>query len=692
MTIHASNPFDSYKFAIRTALGGNGEFRPIFKERGIDSITLAGEREDFFFLFESFNNDYINSLPTEDITVFTEEQYGKFFYEYGRTLLGNLSICLTKADWNSVDYNFDGGAASYVGEYYHALITLKDKISGVIEQFRKEAVGDTYSKHNFNFELIADEIIKQKEIVSQSKESADMRNSKIFLISYIGIMFVLYGMLILVSQSLSERNIFTFFKAPQSTQSNKIFTELFVESNIGAEERQHIMTLMYVFWKTTNFYKRVSGFEELDGVIGTLYDFVNRVISKLDGTDESAEKLKDLLDKDLIDESFANGLSIQTFTDNYDIFENMLYFKSATIIENDYCNIFGFGKEYIYHYDMKDDEDNRIEEKTMSPIRSYIKSSLKSRYSNEDIEKIFTEVKNILTGVEVDDLAKVNPGIILWLCLLASCFRTIQLRKTERSNTAHNEINGAIDILDILIIKLYDTWFHSKKYYIQSKRPNYTQSDGARSSLAILRGEIDEIIMDYLEFVRFGLSDNISDEDKHLYINTREKLLYAYLYGNEKYWTSDKVEEVFPISNGTDGFVRNCAEKNGRSIVQTVFKEGAFSAIVMLYRDFELPKYIIKSLSIEPDHNYTGISAIDRVINVAHGEINNTTEDMPKMYMLFDYALLWVAIDGILKKYNVGNYFDFGDPDNSLQNYSIEKVVASKVAHKIQTSINLNRL
>ena len=53
--IEANNPFLSYKLAIQFALGCKAAGRPVFKARGINTIVLSDEIQDYTFTFNDLN-------------------------------------------------------------------------------------------------------------------------------------------------------------------------------------------------------------------------------------------------------------------------------------------------------------------------------------------------------------------------------------------------------------------------------------------------------------------------------------------------------------------------------------------------------------------------------------------------------------------------------------------------------------
>ena len=691
-TIDANNPFLSYKFATQIALGCKGAGRPVFKARGIDSITLADEIQDYTVNFGELNYKYVEELPTHDISVYTSEDYGKFFYEYGRTILANLMVCLTRADWNSVSID-SNGVAPYLGNYYNQLINLDDKLLEVINNFKKEAI-DQSSYLPFDMQYLkASEIIKEnKENIAKSKVSDDMCNMCIFYCAYIGLMFTLYGMFILFSQiSNKDLDLFSFMKNPKSNSSLTLYERILREAFLGNEEKKHIISLVYVFYRMTQFYNRTSGLKGMDSLIGTMYDISETFVSKLmSSTTDTAEQIKSVLDPDFMDTSFAAGISIESFTDKCDPLLDVMYFRSANIINKDNPNIFGFGLTYLRSYNLESEtEEKKLSSKefVLPGIKTYLESCMKSQYSNEDIDRAFGEVRNLVSGVEdTDQFSKVESGFILQLVLMASAFRILNARSTQRNKKAHNEINGAIDILDLIILKLYHTWFSSGKFYIQPNRPNYCMGrEGALSTLKELQLEVDDVLKFYIEFVRYGIG-NIIESDTAMYEHYKyEQILFITEDKN-----IDRFNKHYPMID-KDTFIKLCATKNGKTITQCAFYgKDTFSDIVKHYEHKEMPKYIITKLSGSFE-KYTGNEYIDNAIDMAY-DVRSESESNPEIYAVAIYATIYFVLDTIFRRFNIGNYFDFGNAENSLGSYNIERIVAKSIAAPLKHAVDFSKI
>jgi len=692
-TIEANNPFLSYKLAIQFALGCKAAGRPVFKGRGINIITLADELQDYDVVFGELNYKYVSELPAEDISVFTTEEFGKFFYEYGRTILANLMVCLTKADWNSVAID-SNGVAPYLGDYYNNLLNLDDKLDEVIATFKKEAITESdYLPYDFDYHKASELIKAYKSEVQASKMSNDMKNTEIFFCAYVGLLFILYGMFILFSQIEEENNLYSFIKSPKSVSFLGIYEAILKGATLGNEEKQHLITLVYAFYKMSDFYRRTSGLKEFDSFVGTMFDISENFVAKFDGKEsEDAQTIISFIDPDLMDKSFANGCSLDTFCGKCDPLLDTMYFRSANVIERDNPNIFDFGMVYLraYKLDSETEDEKLTSSKFLEPaIKSYLEAGIKPQYTNEDVERAFGVVRNLLTGVDdPEQFSKVEPGFILQLVLLAATFRILNNRSTVRSNKARDEVNAAIDILDIMVLKLYHLWFGSHKYFIQPNRPGYCNGcEGINATLNELKNETISILKYYFEFVRYGIG-SISESDRTMY-NTFK--LEEVTYQTEEVKPS-WINKHFAFVD-KDTFVKLCATKNGKTLTQLVLFEGtddSFPNIVKHYEHKELPKFVVKSLTASPE-NHTGIDYVDRVIDLAY-DVKKDSETNPEIYAVAVFATLYFSFDMIIRKFNVGNYFDFGDADNSMNSYLIEHTVAKLVAAPLQKSVTMSGL
>ncbi len=682
--INADNPFKAFKAAIDFALGCGGSGRPVFKERGIDSITMCNDISDYKFEFGDLNYNYVNELVMSDSSVFTAEDYGKYFYEYGRTLLGNLMICLCKADWNSVSTD-SNGEAQYVANYYNQLLKLSgEKLHDVINHFKKDAISqEDYLPYELKYGNAAFKILEYKEVAAAYRDSKDMKNTDIFYCAYVGLMYSLYGLFILLSSVSGDYDVLSFFKTPKSKSVFTVYDKILKEIQLGNNEKKHMISLVYCFYIMTKFYQKTSGLKKMDPVVGTLFDVCETFVDKIKNSDsEAAVNLRSLVDPD-ITESYTSAPCLKSFTSSVDQLTESQYFRSCCVLDRDNTNIFEFGLEYLKAYNPKNtvDEDQPKlynSGEILPAIKVYLEEGLKSSYSEEDIERGFGSVTNLLNGIEDANLfSNVDPGFILQLILTASTFRVLDKKSTRYSDKSRKMINGAIDILDILILRLYQIWFKSNKYFIQPKRPKYLEDQNINTTLTELKNETFGIIANYLEFVKFGTQD---------IPNSEEKLYYDYLekYLNEFTIKPEWINENFPYND--DGtFIICCAGKKGRSIVQFAMLEEdksvsrqTFAKLIKKFENSNIPKEAIKSLSKEPNR-YTGINHIDRVIDYSYS-IRDAVYDDPQVYAVAVYGIYWFTIDMLLRKFNTGNYFDFGIAEDNMGSYGIEATIKKLIA------------
>ena len=142
-----------------------------------------------------------------------------------------------------------------------------------------------------------------------------------------------------------------------------------------------------------------------------------------------------------------------------------------------------------------------------------------------------------------------------------------------------------------------------------------------------------------------------------------------------------------------DTFIKLCATKNGKTITQLALFEktdDSFPNIIKHYENKNMPKSVIKSLTVSPE-NHTGIDHIDRVIDLAY-DVKKDSETNPEIYAVAVFAMLYFSFDMIVRKFNVGNYFDFGEADNSINSYLIEHTVAKLVAAPLKRSVEMSGL
>lgn len=693
MQIDASNPYISIKTALRFALGSKGIKRPIFFKRGIESITLKDEYDEYEFLFDKLNYDYINQIQTSDVTTYNDKDYGMFFYEYGRALLGNLMICLSKADWYSID-EADSTPASYLGDYFNDLVVLNDHVDQVLTAFSKETLSDQELPFNFNVKKAYDAIIDYKNTIEKNCScETDMGNITIFYVAYVGLMMVLYGLFLLFG-FIKDIEILDFLKSPKSQDFDTAYASILQNENVDINQKKHVISLMFVFYSMTTFYRRTSGLTKFDRLSGTMYDICETFIGKFK-TDEQFN----LLDKELVDENFTNGISVTTFCQKYDPLSDIYAFRDGVVITNDNTNIFDFGELYLESFDFEIEDPTSTEENPehiylsdycIPQIRSYLNSGMASSYTDEDISKAFTAVSNFINGVDTDQFSTVDPGIILQLVLMASSFRLLE-GQDKFNEQSKNKISSAIDIIDTLIVSVYRNWFNINKYFIQPSRPNYCGTS-CNQTLGELKLEVECILACYFEFVRYGSSKDgaIYDADKLLYRTFKHDVYYDFTAGNAT--EEDAINYLYPNTDALS-FISACASRSGRTIAQCALYNNTNYGIEKLSEisaKKPLPKSVLTDYASKAE-SYTGVEIIDKIVeNISF--LKSYAVSDPEVYMIAVYTLIFDVFDKMFQKANTGNYFDFKTPEDSIGLYHMDSIISNYIALPIKNLIERNGL
>ena len=692
INVLANNNYIAFKQALKIVFGGKGSFRQVFKERKLYGLVFKDDIEETEYEFGDLNYKYIEEIPISDITVFNNEEYGKFFYEYGRTLLANLMICLTKADWNSVS-QLSNEEAEYINKYFTSLTVLDNHVDSVIDSFKKNYINENdYSEFIINYKKASEIIRCYKSEFAAYKDSQDMKNSDIFYCAYIGLMFTLYGLILILSNDV---DVSSFLRSPSSKSSLSIIKNILTGlSNAAGDDDEghpqcHFISMVYAYYKMTSFYKLVSGYNKLDPMLGVLFDLSENFISKFDVDDNveefNATEMRKLIDRDFIEESvYSSGINLQTFTSVVDPLLELLQFKSGCTITNDNTDIWEFGRVYLRSYNCYNvgDDDYKSMMSDLNPImKDYLKEGMKTSYSKEEMTRIFGVVSSYLSPAKIEEYTEINPGLILQLTVVASAFRVL-----EDKNPSNSEISGAIDIIDTLILKLYEMWFKSGKYYHQQHRPKYIQNDSCNNTLKYLKSEIDSIILSYLEFVRYGIS--MTETDMPMFKSLKEITLFAL----DKEHLDEFISSKYPFID-PDTFIRLCAKREGRTIVQTVFENNTeydFVNIVSRYEHKELAKHYIINYSNEPER-HTGISIIDRAIDNSK-EARNSSLSNPEIYVIAVIGVIWVYFEDIFRDKNIGNYFDFGNASASLNSYKIEHIVTDMLLIPLKRKYDISSI
>ncbi|MDR2409343.1 MAG: hypothetical protein LBE13_14685 [Bacteroidales bacterium] len=672
MHINVGSPYNCAKIALRYALGSIE--RPVLKSTSNDFLVFHNSNEEVLFNFPELNYSYINKLPVENINSFGQEEYGKFFYEYGRVLFANLIVAITHLDWYAAIEKSNKEEFKFVSEYYHEIVSLNNKVNMVLDAFcdtikleRKHPV--------FDFIRSSLEIMNAKEQNSLSSDALDIKNTKIMVFIYTALWFSITGYLLLFCERADIDGVSRFLASQASKAEANTLLRSIADSQEDDEKKINICSLLFIYFHINRYYLISSGLTIQD----PLLDIVAKISYSLINLIKDEEDFI-IIDNDLISGVSGLGPSIASFSERYDLLDDIVPFQEQAILKNDIANIWAFGKEYAYMYESLSTSDpdftpleNYIEPcitkyiKKNSNIASYLHSD------NINIEKAFLYITNIIIGVESDKAGVICPGTILQLTLIASTFRLIE--KSSGFSTMTNErrilVEAGIDIIDMLIIVLYKLWFLSNKYFIQPKRPKYTKGS-IGETLEELREEVLLILEEYFEFVHYR---DKADNPKYGVIK------YKRLIKMDKLTTGDIVNDFFNMAN-KDAYITESIKHGIYTIAYSALCNGindeyTIEGLAEMASTTELEKDIINKFSkysSEVVRQYTKIPLIDAMMSCYY-TIKQHTYDEPNNIVIAIYALLYDSIEKQLEKNSTGNYFEFSQADNLTKSYRLESII-----------------
>jgi hypothetical protein len=679
MRIDVGSPYNCVKIALRYALGNIK--RPKLSNIVDNIITYRNDTEEVLFEFPSLNYEYANKIAMEDIPSFTQEEYGKFFYEYGRVLFANLIVALTHLDW----YAFGEKARSelrFVGEYYDELLKLDAKLEEVLNAFMDtiQVKRDTTNPY-FDFAYTAFEILKVKQNNAMSLESRDIKNTHIMVMAYTAMWFTITGYLLLFCQ---KADIDGLSRLTVESETDTLIKAI-IDSQEDESKKINICSLIFAYFHVNRYYLITSGLTIEDPLLKLISIFSTHLMKLIKGEEDLA-----IIDSDLITDNSEDGVSIASFTERYDPLDDIGLFSRYGILRSDNTNIWGFGKEYISHYKEQNSVDAVSLYTLIEPalIKYIDKNATISSYlssDNIDIEKSFLFLKNLFNGVDKERIGVACPGTILQLTIIGATYRTIE--KSNGFSHLQKEkqllVQVGIDIVDILILLLYQLWFLSGKFFIQPSRPNYVNNT-AVSTLEFLREEVLIILEEYFEFIRFdkNTSPMFQEIIKH-------RLIHKDLISTE-----DIVNRYHPISD-QNIFISECAKHETYTIVLSALCNNintkiTIPSLVQYAGKTQLDQSIIKALSeyVEGQSTaFTNITIIDAMIK-AYPFIQKIITEKPENYMIAVYALLYETIEKLILKNSIGNYFDFNKVDNLTTSYKIETIVSELVRKPLHVNID----
>jgi hypothetical protein len=500
-----------------------------------------------------------------------------------------------------------------------------------------------------------------------------MCNTLIALSTYVGSMFVLLGTLLSLP---TEIDPISHLKGKVTDSTVGALATGVLEGTDVLELKANMCRLCYITGNLSMMYTNLSGVENdnRDFLMDKIGTFAWKFLVKISDMDKT---------KNVMDELFDDLKSILGVAVNYNIFSEINTFVNALPV-NDNVDIWKFGYTYLrgYKCDIFEEDPDKALDFYKPQMRLMVNNAVKN-VTNEQIERGFNFVSTILNGLDNNKISTVDPRTILVLTILASAFRKIEKKDSISSDKiVESKVRAAIDLIDVIIVSLYNLWFNSGKFFTQVKRPAYI-GESASETLLYLKHEINGILCSYLEYVRFGLTDNVYKSDEAVYKNYFKTRMMA---NYEELNTPEFITGKLFLSLVPDVFVRECAIRGCRSIVYSVLainKELNIHELCRMCAAVELPKPVIRSMAIGKKEEYTGIELIDKVIR-AMPMIKEYVQEDPFVYMLSVYCVLFDTIQRIFQANNVGNYFDFKQPEESMNSYKLDSIVSELVAKPVE--------
>jgi hypothetical protein len=683
MRIDVGSPYNCLKIALRYALGSI--VRPALVDIDNNYIIFRNDTEEVVFEFPQLNYEYANRIAIEDIPSFGQEEYGKFFYEYGRVLFANLIVAMLHLDWYAVGERAHN-ELRFVSEYYDELVKLNAKAEEILTAFEDTIqLKRDITIPKYDFLYAAFEISKIKQDNSLSNDAFDIRNKYILVLLYTAMWFTIVGYLLLFCQKTDVDGLSRILAASQNKSEASVLIKSIANSNDDESKIINICSLIFSYFHINRFYLISSGLTIQDPLLELLGNFSSHLMDLIKGEEDLI-----IVDNDLIQGITDSGPSLASFTDKYDPLSDLGRFINTGIIKGDNTNIWSFGKAYIFMYKEGDEADSQPVVNFVEPcITKYIeRNAAINSYSNSDnidIEKSFVYLKNIINGIEKEKIGVVCPGTILQLTIIASTYRTIE--KSSSFSRLHDNkkmlVQVGIDIIDILLVLLYQLWFLSGKFFIQPSRPHYTNGS-AVSTLELLREEILVILEEYFEFVRY--------EKKSSEPLFRE-IIKQRLLRHDALSTQEIVNRFHPISDQSSYIIES--GKHGiytiaySALCNNINTKMTISQLAYWASKTPLDESILRAFSkyVEgTDFAYTEIPMIDSMFKAYPASLKHI-EEKPENFMIAVYALLFETLEQLLIKNSIGNYFDFNKAENLTTSYRVETIVSEIIKKPLQVNL-----
>ena len=651
-----NKPVDTAKFLLENSFGLVGT-RPIFRDldENNNQIKMVNSEYIFNLMIGSPNIQFVNDIIKEDISTLAIEEYGKYFYELGRSTLTIAALSLTRAKW----YIEHEDTVKYFDEYFSTLINLSGMINGVLMYFRP-MINRAYYKLGFNYSAFFDALIQEYENIGTYKATKDMANDFIALSVYVGLSLVELGALLVMPSDIDPVSYLSGSINKSSVEA--LLKNSLSNSDMNEKTKLNFIKICAIEFIVQTLYVSTSGIDCLkqDFIFSKICEFNMTIVKSMD-KETSAELFK----------PFEYLLNITGLHNPFTEINRL----ADSLPKCDNCDLWKFGTTYLRFYDSKivdPDSELDILDFYEPQMKVYIENVVKT-IKDEDIERGFNFVSAILNGLSNSKISTVDPGTIFCLTMVGATFRKLEKDGYFGNEIISSKIHSAIDIIDIIIVSLYNLWFNSGKYFIQPKRPDYC-GKSVGEVLNCLRKETNDILCVYMEYIRFGTTDKIYKSDENLF---KDFFKNKFMCGDNDIGDENFITTKLFLSLEPESFIKECALHSSRSIVYSILtkdKELFIDSLCEKSSTVELPKQVLRALASKNKENFTGITVIDKLIN-ARPMIMEYLQENAFIYMLSVYCVLFDAIQRIFKENNVGNYFDFGKAEEAMDSYKLDSIV-----------------
>ena len=582
-----NKPVDTAKFLLENSFGLVGT-RPIFRDldENNNQIKMVNPEYIFNLMIGSPNIQFVNDI--EDISTFTIEEYGKYFYELGRSTLTIAALSLTRAKW----YIEHEDTVKYFDEYFSTLINLSGMINGVLMYFRP-MINGAYYKLGFNYSAFFDALIQEYENIGTYKATKDMANDFIALSVYVGLSLVELGALLVMPSDIDPVSYLSGSINKSSVEA--LLKNSLSNSDMNEKTKLNFIKICAIEFIVQTLYVSTSGIDCLkqDFIFSKICEFNMTIVKSMD-KETSAELFK----------PFEYLLNITGLHNPFTEINRLV----DSLPKCDNCDLWKFGTTYLRFYDSKivdPDSELDILDFYEPQMKVYIENVVKT-IKDEDIERGFNFVSAILNGLSNSKISTVDPGTIFCLTMVGATFRKLEKDGYFGNEIISSKIHSAIDIIDIIIVSLYNLWFNSGKYFIQPKRPDYC-GKSVGEVLNCLRKETNDILCVYMEYIRFGTTDKIYKSDENLF---KDFFKNKFMCGDNDIGDENFITTKLFLSLEPESFIKECALHSSRSIVYSILtkdKELFIDSLCEKSSTVELPKQVLRALASKNKENFTGI-------------------------------------------------------------------------------------